>query len=173
MTLRLSLVSAGRPRGRGPARIAWSGAFAGWDAVRGPGTECARAAALAGLAEPVPVDDGLDDWDLGRWAGRDVDDLAGAEPDLVEQWLSDPAFDGHGGESLVVLLERAGRWLDDTAARRGGRLVVVAPGPWVRAAVCVTAGRCAARVLARWTSSRWRSWSSTLRPGRRALRWSA
>jgi broad specificity phosphatase PhoE len=171
MTLRLSLVNAGRPADAGrPHRL--TGAFKGWDVVRGPGAECARTATLAGLAEPVPVDDDLSDWDLGGWTGRDVDDLTGAEPELVEQWLTDPAFDGHGGESLVMLLQRAGRWLDGTSARRGGRLVVVAPGPWVRAAVCMTAG-VAPQGFWRLDVEPLAVVELTLRPGRRALRWSA
>ncbi|GAA4356569.1 histidine phosphatase family protein [Angustibacter luteus] len=171
MTLRLSLISAGRPADANRAHRL-TGAFAGWDAVRGPGSECARASALAGLVEPVPVAADLTDWDLGRWTGQDIDVLAAAEPDLAERWLTDPTFDAHGGESLLALQERAGRWLDGVADRRRGRLVAVAPGPWVRAVVCVTAG-VAPQGFWRLDVEPLAVVELTLRPGRRALRWSA
>ncbi|WP_426560964.1 histidine phosphatase family protein [Angustibacter sp. McL0619] len=170
MTLRLRLLAApaigvaARPR-----RV--NADVAGWPAVRGPGPECALAASAAGLADP-PVDAELCDWDLGRWTGLDLDVLAAQEPQLVSAWLDDETFDGHGGESLAVLIERTRGWLDSTAARHSGRLLAVAPVAVARAAVCVTAGT-APQAFWRMDVEPLAVVEVTVRGDRRALRWSA
>ncbi|GHJ93227.1 hypothetical protein SNE510_27460 [Streptomyces sp. NE5-10] len=37
---------------------------------------------------------------MGRWCGRTLEEVAGAEAEAVSLWLSDPAAAPHGGESL-------------------------------------------------------------------------
>lgn len=77
------------------------------------------------------VDPLLGPWELGSWAG-----LALAEvPDLTA-WRDDPAYDGHGGESLLALLERA-RTLLGSWPGQSGRLAAVTHAAVVRAAVVV------------------------------------
>ena len=48
----------------------------------------------------------LADWDLGRWAGRTLDDVAAGSPEAVTAWLTDPEVTPHGGESLSALVDR-------------------------------------------------------------------
>ncbi len=76
----------------------------------------------------VQADDRLRDLDVGAWRGT-----AMAEVD-VTAWLTDPAFDGHGGESIVSLLDRVSGWLDQVAAQGGSTVAVTHPAV-VRAAV--------------------------------------
>ncbi len=75
------------------------------------------------------VEPALGSWDLGSWTGRPLAEL----PDLTA-WYNDPAWSGHGGESLLALQERVagllGRW-----HTRAGRLAAVTHGAVVRAAV--------------------------------------
>lgn len=79
-------------------------------------------------AEAVYVDcvehAGLRDLDYGEWAGRTIADIAAQEPDRLAQWLIDPQFGGHGGESIAGLLKRAGSWLDGQAEERGRAVAV-------------------------------------------------
>ncbi|MEU3187124.1 histidine phosphatase family protein [Streptomyces sp. NPDC006923] len=75
-----------------------------------PTRRCRRTAEILGLdARPVP---GLAPCAMGRWAGRTLGEVAAAEPESVALWLADPASAPHGGESLLALHARVGRWLD-------------------------------------------------------------
>ncbi len=76
-------------------------------------------------------------WDLGRWAGRTLDDLAAGEPAAVSAWLADPDAAPHGGESLTALVARVQRWLAGLPA--GHTLAVCGPAV-VRAAVVAVLG---------------------------------
>lgn len=78
--------------------------------VTSPARRCAQPGA--------PVDSRLGPWDLGDWTGRPFDGLD------LEDWRSDPAYDAHGGESLVALHTRAAGVLDDWHGR-SGRLAAV------------------------------------------------
>ena len=91
--------------------------------LRSPARRCAVAGA--------EVERRLRPWDLGAWTGRPL-----AELDLAS-WRSDPAYDGHGGESLLALHQRVAALLTDLAPGRGGRSTVVAAthGAVVKAAV--------------------------------------
>ncbi|MFF4607724.1 histidine phosphatase family protein [Streptomyces sp. NPDC001339] len=73
---------------------------------------------------------------MGGWRGRTLDEVAGAEPAAVSAWLSDPDFDGHGGESLRRLCDRIGDWLTAAAREPGRVLAVVEPDVVRAAAVC-------------------------------------
>jgi broad specificity phosphatase PhoE len=75
-----------------------------------PTLRCRQTAAALGL---TPVDDGgLADWDLGRWAGQTLDEVAAQSPADVQTWITEPDVAPHGGETLIDLLRRVGAWLD-------------------------------------------------------------
>jgi broad specificity phosphatase PhoE len=93
----------------------------------------ARQTAVA-LQLAVAVDPRLRDLDLGRWAGRDYADVQDSEPDAVAAWTSQSAGAPHGGESVIALIDRVGKWLD--ALKRQDRRVVAVTHPAViRAAI--------------------------------------
>lgn len=113
-----------------------AGALRRVDAVRcAPTRRCRQTATALGFAPTV--DEGLRDGDVGRWAGRTLDDVAAAEPDAVAAWLTDPAAAPHGGESLDDLLARTGAWLHDLPEATG--TVVAVTHPMVIRAVIVNA----------------------------------
>lgn len=88
-------------------------------------TSPARRCSVAG----APVDALLRPWDLGNWAGLPL-----AEVPELPSWRSDPSYAGHGGESLLALLERVRAFLDQH--RTGaGRTVAITHGAVVRAAL--------------------------------------
>jgi broad specificity phosphatase PhoE len=104
------------------------------DAARtGPAQACRQTAAGLGLA--VDVDDGLRDWDHGRWQGMGLDAVAAAEPAGFAAWTIDADATPHGGESLTAVLARVAAWLADLPDE--GSLIAVAPVAVVRAAVVV------------------------------------
>jgi broad specificity phosphatase PhoE len=105
-------------------------------AARGPETRCAQTAAALGLTPEV--DDRLRDCDYGRWRGRTLEEVAGAEPDEVARWLTDPKAAPHGGESIVDLLARVADWLDDL--QPGRRIVAVTHPAVVKAMIVNTLG---------------------------------
>ncbi|MFJ2177056.1 histidine phosphatase family protein [Streptomyces sp. NPDC087851] len=75
-----------------------------------PSPRCRTTAGLLGL-DARPLTD-LAPWAMGRWQGRTLDEVAAEEPRSVSTWLTDPAAAPHGGESLLALYARVGRWLD-------------------------------------------------------------
>ncbi|WP_033400185.1 histidine phosphatase family protein [Actinokineospora enzanensis] len=136
-------------------------------ALRGPMLRCAQTAAALGLA--ADPDERLRDNDYGRWRGRTLDEVATAEPDAVTRWLTDPGSAPHGGESVVELVERVGRWLDERPADVGHTVAVTAPAV-VKAALV--------HALAAGPASFWRIDVGPLAravlrggPGRWTLRW--
>ena len=118
-------------RGRSRLRAAAGGALPRAARVRSaPDRACRETAGGLGLAPEV--DDGLREWDLGRWAGRTLDAVAADEPDAVRAWLADPAAAPHGGEPLTAVLARVRTWL---AALPDGHTLAVCGPAVVRAAV--------------------------------------
>lgn len=87
-------------------------------------TSPARRCAVRGAA----VEPGLGPWDLGEWTGRPWEQL-----DLAS-WRADPAYDGHGGESLLSLTARVGGLLDEWRGRTG-RVAAVTHGAVIKCAV--------------------------------------
>ncbi|MFC8047440.1 histidine phosphatase family protein [Nocardia sp. NPDC057353] len=100
----------------------------------GPERRAVRTAELLGVR--AEVDPGLRDLDAGEWRGREMGELP---PEQVHAWLTDPAFDGHGGESVVAVVARVAEWMRDVAA--GARPVLAVTHPAVvRAAVAHALG---------------------------------
>lgn len=101
--------------------------------LHGPSGRCAGTAGALGLrtvSEPA-----VRGWDMGRWSGRRLDEVSAAEPAAVSAWLTDPSAAPHGGESLLELCSRAGRWLDSLGSgevREGGNASEVREGAEVR-----------------------------------------
>lgn len=109
----------------------------------GASARCRATARELGLGAPDDLEEAPSGWELGRWSGLRLDQVAAAEPAAVAAWASDPEAAPHGGESLRGLLDRVGAWLDSdardggTEARQRGvvRLLAVVEPPVVRAAV--------------------------------------
>jgi broad specificity phosphatase PhoE len=96
-----------------------------------PGLAASQTASLLGLVPEVT--DALREWDLGRWAGRTLEDVATIEPDAVTTWLTDPNAAPHEGETLDALLDRIASWLEEPVAE--GHVVAVANPAVLRAAL--------------------------------------
>jgi broad specificity phosphatase PhoE len=140
------------------------------EATCAPDRACVQTAALVGLH--AEVDQRVRDWDLGAWTGRSLSEIATTSAQALEQWSTDPDFAAHGGESLDQLRSRVTNWLDSIEAEGPRHLVTVAPTAVVRAMLV--------SVLNAPSASFWRldlepltSVHISLRPGRRAVRWSA
>lgn len=107
----------------------------------------ARQTALAfGLA--ATEEDALRDQDFGRWAGRELDEVGGAEPQALAAWLSGPDAAPGGGEPFSAVAARAAAWLDSL---RGvpGHTVAITHAAFVRAALLAVLGApasCFARI---------------------------
>lgn len=105
--------------------------------VRVSPAKAARQTAEGLALLPAAVDDDLADVDYGSWAGRAIADVAATDPDALAQWLADPDFTGHGGESRTALGERAQAWLQ-RSSNHGGRCICVTHGAFIRAVVIQT-----------------------------------
>ncbi len=115
-----------------PAALAGSIAAGRW--LTGPERRATATAAALAAGRDVRVDDDLREWDCGHWRGRDLAELHRREPDGVAAWLTDPSAAPHGGESLMDLLARIGRWLERQAAQ-GTRTAAVSHPAILRAAI--------------------------------------
>jgi broad specificity phosphatase PhoE len=100
-------------------------------AVCGPESRTQQTAELLGL-KPL-IQSGLADLDYGRWRGAS---LGGVSPTEVTIWLTDPARAPHGGESVVELVARVGRWMESLTCERTSVVAVTHPAV-IRAAVLV------------------------------------
>ncbi|MEU6107518.1 histidine phosphatase family protein [Streptomyces albidoflavus] len=109
----------------------------------GASARCRATARELGLGAPDDLEVAPAGWQLGRWSGLRLDEVAAAEPEAVAAWAGDPEAAPHGGESLRGLLDRVGGWLDSGAwadgprppARGMVRLLAVVEPAVVRAAV--------------------------------------
>jgi broad specificity phosphatase PhoE len=80
------------------------------------------------------IDQGLRDLNLGRWAGRTLNSIAGSEAEALEQWLSDPGSAEHGGETVNELLARTAIWLHAVLPSRENVVAITHPAV-IRAAI--------------------------------------
>lgn len=111
-----------------------TGALPDLTSWRGRAGEVVTSPARRCRIEGAPVEPLLGPWDLGEWAGRSLDGL-----DLAA-WRADPAYDAHGGESLLALSARVGELLRSWHSSRQGRLVAVTHAAVVKAAVAFAMG---------------------------------
>jgi broad specificity phosphatase PhoE len=87
----------------------------GWNPPRtqrilsGPERRARETAEALGLS--ASIDLGLRDCDYGAWSGHDLSEVESRKPEDVVAWLTDPGAAPHGGESLLNLIDRTGRWL--------------------------------------------------------------
>ncbi|MFC3964717.1 histidine phosphatase family protein [Nocardia jiangsuensis] len=102
--------------------------------LTGPEQRALRTAGLLGVH--AEVDPALRDLDAGRWRGLDMGELP---TEQLHAWLTDPAFDGHGGESVAAVVARVEAWMRRVAAAGEPVLAVTHPAV-VRAAVVVALG---------------------------------
>ena len=113
--LALSTVGAGRRAGDTVACLS------------SPAAAAVETAEVFGLAPTVEA--ALADCDYGDWSGRSLAEVAAERPDALREWLSTPDVAPHGGESVVAVCQRVGRWLD--AQRGSGRRVMAVTHPLV------------------------------------------
>ncbi|WP_163010918.1 histidine phosphatase family protein [Streptomyces dangxiongensis] len=97
-----------------------------------PSTRCRETASALGLDATGTAE--LAGLDVGRWRGRALADVGGAEPAALARWLADPDAAPHGGTSVRDLCERVARWLE-RCGHAGGRTVAVVEPEVVRAVV--------------------------------------
>ncbi|WP_433120493.1 histidine phosphatase family protein [Micromonospora sp. CA-246542] len=92
-----------------------------------PAAAAVETAEIFGLAPTVEA--ALADCDYGEWSGRPLAEIAAERPDALGEWLSTLDATPHGGESIVAVRQRVGRWLD---AQRGlGRRLTAVTHPLV------------------------------------------
>ncbi|MDQ0988954.1 histidine phosphatase family protein [Streptomyces sp. V3I7] len=120
-------------RGAAAARAAAGTLRAARRVLVAPTVRCRETASALGLGEAAEQGQ-LGGLDMGRWRGRTLDEVAGAEPEALAVWLADPEAAPHGGEPVSALCARAGLWLERVRECEGGVLAVVEP-EFVRAAV--------------------------------------
>src|SRR6188768_2328569 len=93
---------------------------AGRGAVRvrcGPERAALDTAGALGL--DANVDQSLEAWSMGSWAGRRIVDVGADDQALFTSWRQDPAVAPPGGETLAALLARTSTWLENETP--GGR----------------------------------------------------
>lgn len=100
----------------------------------GPERRALQTARLLNLR--AAVEPRLADLDYGRWRGTALDDVY---PGELQAWLSDPWRAPHGGESIVVLIDRVAQWLDSLTATVLPTVAVTHPAV-IRAAILVALG---------------------------------
>ena len=98
--------------------------------VCSPALRCRQTAVAAGLVGHA-IEPAIAECDFGSWGGRTLAEINGADPEAVTAWMTDPAARPHGGESLLDLLARVGRWLDE----RDESVVAITHGGVIKAAL--------------------------------------
>ena len=80
------------------------------------------------------IDDGLRDLDVGRWRGRSLAEIGASAPEEATDWISNPTFAGHGGESITALIARVDTWLT-TRREASGTTIAVTHAAVLRGAI--------------------------------------
>jgi len=103
--------------------------------LSGPELRCRQTVAALDPVEGSGADVRADlaDLDVGEWSGRDLMAVAESDPVGLQDWMTDPGARPHGGESLLDLVGRVGRFLSDLP---DGRIAAVT-SPWVLKAAIV------------------------------------
>lgn len=98
-------------------------------AVCAPELRAQQTAERLGLqAGVVPA---LAELNVDAWQGKSLDEV---DPGQLGVWLTDPTAAPHGGESIVNLVVRVGRWLD-LLAESSVRIVAVTHPAVIRSAL--------------------------------------
>ncbi|MEU1590395.1 histidine phosphatase family protein [Micromonospora sp. NPDC005710] len=80
------------------------------------------------------IETALADCDYGDWSGLSLEEVAGADPRAVHDWLSTPDTAPPGGESVTTVRDRVGSWLDGHCGA-GRRIVAITHPLVIRVAV--------------------------------------
>jgi len=104
--------------------------------LSGPEIRVRQTAQSLGLTAEVIPD--LRACDYGMWSGRELSEVQSIQPEEVTSWLTDPAAAPHGGESILNLIARVGRWLE--AQRDGGHTLAVTNSAVIRSAMVSALG---------------------------------
>ncbi|CAN7243069.1 histidine phosphatase family protein [Rhizobium sp. LjRoot254] len=91
------------------------------------------------ISENFLVDRALADINYGRWSGARISDVQASEPESLAEWMDNPDFVPHGGESHADLLARIGAWLEPRLGERGHTVAVTHPNV-ARAAIIAVLG---------------------------------
>ncbi|MDG3576437.1 histidine phosphatase family protein [Rhizobium sp. YJ-22] len=94
--------------------------------------EAAARETAGGFGQDFAIEPALADLDYGRWTGKNLMQLAEADPAALQSWLHDPQAAPHGGESLGRLQRRAQGWLAAQGGR-GGHIAAVTHSAVIRA----------------------------------------
>ncbi|MEV0111185.1 histidine phosphatase family protein [Nocardia sp. NPDC050799] len=105
---------------------------AGARIVVGPERRTRETARLLGL-DAAPLSR-LRDLDAGAWRGTEPGLLP---PEEVGRWLTEPGYRGHGGESVLDLLDRVRGWLDEVADGEAPHSIAVTHPAVIRAVLVV------------------------------------
>jgi broad specificity phosphatase PhoE len=100
----------------------------------GPEQRVQQTAKALGLEASLAAE--LADVDYGSWRGKEVHEIHASDLDGLAAWLTDVEATPHGGESLVQLIARVGRWMADQTA--AGHTVAVTHPSVIRAAILCT-----------------------------------
>lgn len=109
----------------------------GWSTPRvqriftGPERRVQQTAEALGLSAAVALD--LRDCDYGEWSGSDLSEVQLHKPEHVAAWLTDPGAAPHGGESILKMIARVGRWLQEQSDL--GHAVAVTHPAVIRSAI--------------------------------------
>ncbi len=102
-----------------------------------PMTRCRQTAAEVAGDLAVEFYDDLREIDFGRWENRRFEELAAAEPKLVDRWAAfDPEFAFPGGESLGGFCRRVDAAADRLAGEESDTVLAVTHGGVIRAMLC-------------------------------------
>jgi broad specificity phosphatase PhoE len=109
----------------------------GWSPPRnqqvlsGPELRALQTAEALGLAAAIAPE--IRDCDYGAWSGHALSEIEASHPDDLFTWFTDPGYAPHGGESIVELIDRIGRWMG--AQRDGGHTLAITHPVVIRAAI--------------------------------------
>ncbi|PTX42816.1 broad specificity phosphatase PhoE [Gemmobacter caeni] len=104
----------------------------GRKALSSPARACLETAARLGVAPKT--DSALANLDCGRWTGLALAQVAETEPEALVQWIDDPTWRGHGGESRSDLVLRVADWLQGLS-QDGTHCLAFTHSPVIRALV--------------------------------------
>ena len=112
------------------ARIGWNAPRA-QHVLSGPERRTQQTAQALGLSAITAVE--LRDCSYGAWGGRSLERLQAEQPEKIIAWLTDPAAAPHGGESIVKLIDRVGRWMEERSD--DGHTIAVTHPAVIRSAI--------------------------------------